>query len=686
MKKSKNILCALAGLLVAVCAPAFATVTIVSLSPSSPSPQLLGASVTWTATATDTGAGPLTFQFNVTPPAGTLGLVKDFNIGTLSSGTYTSQPFVWVPTLSEGAWEIQVVIKDFGTGQTATKTSKFIVSSLVTGTTPVVTPTANPIVALFSAPACAVGSKMRVSFQVESGSTPATLTSYASCRKGTSMNFEIAGMYPSTAYNMFSETLTSGKLKKGPVVTFTTGALPTSLNFPPFTVEVPPTAAADTADSVLLINTTQLGDQPLYPNLATDLTGKVIWYYSASPTHGSTITHPLANGTYLTIQYGQSWNSVSQNQQLLRQVDMAGNVIRETNTGVVQQALLALGAVDGGPCSVYSSPAPVGSACLDTFSHDAIQYTIGTDQYTAVLCDIEKIFPPGTQGDTSGLPVDIRGAMIVVLNADWQAVWYWDNFDPAGGGNGYPQLPVSQIAALNEDCGLNEQGCEGIQLLGTGISPLAHDWIHENSIYYWGTDTTGGTSGSFVWSSRNQDLVTKVDYGNGTGTKDILWTMGVCAASPSFTFDNIYNDSWPWFSGQHYVSIANAGAGPFTIFDDGNTRVSNPGVSKGCKTGLGSGNSRGLALTVNESTMTVTPVMEANLGFYSPANGSSGELSNGNFFFLNPVVLLNINTNVGYSVEIEPNGTENGTQVYNIQGPEAYRAWRMPSLYEPPTI
>src|SRR5260370_24249688 len=100
-----------------------------------------------------------------------------------------------------------------------------------------------------------------------------------------------------------------------------------------------------------------------------------MWYYLASPTHGPTITHPLPNATILTIQYGQSWNTLTQNQQLLRQVDLAGNVIKETNTGVVQQELVALGAVDGGPCHVFGSPAPVGSASLDTFSHHAIQYT-----------------------------------------------------------------------------------------------------------------------------------------------------------------------------------------------------------------------------------------------------------------------------------------------------------------------
>ncbi|MGC9952266.1 MAG: aryl-sulfate sulfotransferase [Bryobacteraceae bacterium] len=672
-------------LLAALASPAFASVRVTALKPSRQTPQPIGTPVTFTATATDSASGPLTFQFNVAAPNHAPALVRDFNAGTLSGGTWTSQPFVWVPSGPEGTYQIQVVAKDFSTGMTATGTVQFTLTPLVTGSSPVVKATANALVALFSAPACAVGSQMRVSFQIQTQATPAVTTNYAPCRNGGTMNFEIAGMYPSTTYTMFSETDTTGKIKNGPTVTFTTGALPKSIKIPSFTVEVPPKSTADTADSVLLINTTQLGDQPLYPNLATDLTGKIQWYYSASPSHGATITHPLANATYLTIEYGKAWNTLTQNQQIMRQIDLAGNVIKETNTGVVQQELLALGAVDGGPCNVFASPAPVGSACLDTFSHDAIQYTVGSDQYTAVLCDIEKIFPIGTQGDTSGLPVDVRGAMIVVLNSDWQAVWYWDNFDPDGGGNGYPQLPISQVAALNESCGLNEEGCEGIQLLGAGISPLARDWVHENSIYYWATDTSGGASGAFVWSSRNQDLVTKVDYNNGTGTKDILWTMGAC--STDFTFNNIYGDPWPWFSGQHYVAIQNSGAGPMTVFDDGNTRVSSPGASKACLPGVGSGNSRGMALTVDETSMTVSPLLSANLGFYSPANGASGMLSNGNYFFLNPVVLLNLETNVSYSVEILPAaGSENGTQVYNIQGPEAYRAWRMPSLYQPPTI
>ena len=670
------------GLLAAVCAPAYAGVTLVSLSPSHVSPQPLGTSVTWTATATDTATNQVTFQFNVALPGGTLAMVKDFNVGTYSAGAWTSQPFVWVPTAYEGGYRIQVVAKDFTSGSSQEKTVEFTVTSLVTGSTPVVTATANPLVALFSAPACAAGSHMRVAFKPQSGSSPPTTTGYSACRSTASMNFEIAGMYPSTTYSMLSQTVTNGKTTNGPTVTFTTGAIPTSVSIPSFTIETPAGSSADTAESMLLVNTTQLGGQPLYANVATDLSAKVMWYYFPSSTEGVTITRPLANATMLTIQYGPAWNTATSNQQLLRQIDLAGNIVKETNTGVVQQELLTLGAVDGGPCNAFSSPPPIGAACLDTFSHDAIQYTIGTTQYTAVLCDIEKIFPPGTQGDTSGLPVDVRGTMIVVLNANWQAVWFWDNFDPDGGGNGYPLLPITKRAALNETCGTNEQGCEGIQLLGPGVAPLARDWIHCNSIYYWPTDTSGGASGDFVWSSRNQDLVMKVDYDNGTGGKDLLWTMGPCGI---LTFNNIYNDPWPWFSGQHDAGIQNNGAGPLTVFDDGNTRVSAPGTSTQCMQGVGAGDSRGIALTIDETNQSVTPLLSQDLGNYSPANGSAQLLSNGNYFYLNPVVLLNLSTDVSYSIEILPTaGTDTGTPVFDVQGPEAYRAWRMPSLYAPP--
>jgi hypothetical protein len=93
--------------------------------------------------------------------------------------------------------------------------------------------------------------------------------------------------------------------------------------------------------------------------------------------------------------------------------------VKETNTGVIQQQLLALGATNAQPCNLISRPAPVSAGCLDDFDHDLIQ-TLPSG-YSAVIADIEKIYPPGAQCDTSGLPVDIIGNMIIVLDSNWQS-------------------------------------------------------------------------------------------------------------------------------------------------------------------------------------------------------------------------------------------------------------------------
>jgi arylsulfate sulfotransferase len=682
MGTAKRVFLCLAGLFAGLCGPALAAIQVVSVRPSLPSPQVVGTSVTWTVTATDSNPGPLTFQFNVAPPGGAAAMARDFNVGTLSSGIWTSQPFVWNPasctnvTLSsgvvaltcqpvEGVYQVQVVVKDFASGETASKTVQFQVTPLATGGAPVAVGTANPLVALFSAPSCAAGSAMRVLFQTQSRSAPATVTNWAPCRPPRTMTFEVAGMYPGTAYRMFSQTLTAGKISNGPPVSFTTGALPSNIPFPSFKLRVPPGSQTDTADSVLLINPIQFGTGPAFANVATDLSGNILWYYSTNPPQSIALTRPLANGTLLTFQAGPTWNPASNRMQLLRQIDLAGNILRETNTGIIQQQLVAMGATDGGPCDGFPSPPPAGSACLNSFSHDAIQTL--PNGYTALLANVEKIFPAGTQGDTSGLPVDIMGNMIVVLDDNWRVVWYFDAFEHAGGP---PQLDINRPPVLGETCAIKDSGCPPMFLLGAGIAPLAHDWLHGNSLYYRPQD------GSLLWSSRNQDWVMKIDYSNGAGSGNILWRLGL---DGDFTFNNIGNDPWPWFSAQHEAGMENNGAGPLTLFDNGNTRVSPPPL------GLGSGNSRGMALTIDEANMQVTPVMSADLGAFSQADGSAQLLSNGNYFFVLPLVFVSQSTVGSYSIEIFPTpGTLTGTQVLNLQGPEGYRGWRMPSLYNPP--
>ena len=671
MKTLPKCLWLLAGWLPGLCAPAFATVQILSITPSLKSPQPIGAVVRWVVRATDSHAGTPTFQFNLAPPGGALALVKDFNVGTFQSGAWTSQPFVWVPTGIEGVYQIQVVIKDFASGETASKTVQFQVSPLVTGSTPVVVATANPLVALFSAPSCPAGSTMQVAFQPQSLKAPQTTTSSISCHPPATMTFEIAGMYPGTTYNMVAQTNTGGVVTNGAPATFTTGALPIDIPFPSYTVNIAATSQTDTADWVILQNVLQFGGNVVYPEVATDLSGNIIWYYNTGQR--MFLTRPLQNGTMLTMQNGLSWNPASTGLQLLRQIDLAGNIVKETNLGVLSEQLVAMGAADAALCNTIPIPTPVGAACIDAFHHDAIQTLPNGD--TAVLVAVEKIFPPGTQGDTTGLPVDIVGDMIVVLDINWQVLWYFDTFQHDSGA---PQLDITRPAVLGETCTAGQSAdCPIISLVTPGISPLAKDWLHANSLYYW------PQSGDIVWSSRNQDWIMKVDYNNGAGTGNILWRMGPCG---DFMFNDLNNDAWPWFSHQHEPGMENGGAGPLTLLDNGNTRYSKPGASTGCIQGVGAGDSRGMALTVDESNMTVTPVLSVNLEVRSFGDGSAQLLSGGNYSFLPSYVRLpGTRDIVSYPIEILPTpGTLTGTQVLNILAPQNYRIWRMPSLYAPP--
>jgi hypothetical protein len=110
--KQFNQSCYILGLFWVLSTSAQAAVTVVSWKQSHNPPQPIGKKIIWTAAATDSGTGPLTFQFWVTPPGRTAVLVKDFNVGTLSGGTWTSQPFVWVPTGPEGLYAVEVVVKE----------------------------------------------------------------------------------------------------------------------------------------------------------------------------------------------------------------------------------------------------------------------------------------------------------------------------------------------------------------------------------------------------------------------------------------------------------------------------------------------------------------------------------------------------------------------------------------------
>ena len=652
------------------------------MTPSVASPQPLGTTVTWTVKATDSTANNLTFQFNVAPPNGTYALLSDFNVGTQSEGTWTAQPLVWTTIAGEGIYSVQVVAKDFSSGQTATKTASFQLNTRVSQGVDAVHATANPLVALFSSPACATGSSKRVAFYT--GTEPTTYTAWAPCNPKESANFYVAGMRTSTPYSMYSQTETNGKVTNGTPITVTTGSLPGRTEggfFPSFTVTIPPPPTDP--NPMLLWSFTKV----IVP-VATDLNGNIVWFYGNGA--GTLLTRPLSGGTMLTIQNGTSWDSSNQVQQILREIDLAGNIVHETNTGVVASQLVAMGVQDATPCGQIIQPAKVGDACLNDFHHDAIRYVIDGQDYTAFMAHIEKLYPPGTQGNTSGNNVDILSEMVIVLNSAWQVVWSYNTFD---------ELDIQRTAPLGETCSAGASDCPTDLFLGT----VANDWTHANTVDYVAAPTTmNPDGGNFLLSMRDQDLVVRINYNNGSGScapspapNCLQWSMGppdnlACPTSHCFTFDNITNDAWPWFSHQHDVTYAVNGAnitingitGPLlTIFDNGNTRYSLPPLGLGTNCGPNDCNSRGMALMVDEATWSVTPVLLQNLGVKTTALGGAGVLSNGNYTFQS-----GLPTTEAIEISASPNKTT-GAVILNVGTVDySYRGWQMPNLYNPPVL
>src|SRR5262249_42816329 len=121
---------------------------LVSLAPSEAAPQLVGERVAWTATATGFGATPV-YQFSTAPHGVAFHVVRDFS---------PTSTFTWAP-MQEGTYDIEVTVKDgYQAAETCSAVVADAVAPRVSDSDAVVTPTANPLVALYSVPPSAAGS------------------------------------------------------------------------------------------------------------------------------------------------------------------------------------------------------------------------------------------------------------------------------------------------------------------------------------------------------------------------------------------------------------------------------------------------------------------------------------------------------------------------------------------------
>jgi hypothetical protein len=582
-----------------------------TLSPSEAAPQLVGERIVWTASATDLGANPV-YQFRVGPEDGPLHVLRDFS---------PANNFTWTP-MQEGTYDVEVIAKQ-GFQATDTESADVfdLVNSRVTGTDAVITPTLNPLVALYSVPPTQPGpgphGTVHVEFSVAGDQPSWRSTNELPSLPGESTNFFVAGMLPNTTYEMrhvFSDGSSSSP------ELFTTGSIPSTLTFPTLTVVQPPGPQSD-VDQDLVYHSLSLSPLSSQSNpFATDLQGRVVWYYdlqqSSLGINNMNTGTLVPGGTVLGLgidrysvpnQYGVRPRNV------LREINLAGDPVRETNLAAVNAQLAAMGHY------------PIYGFFIDVQRlPDGSTVTQGVSERTVEI---------------NGTPTNYVGTMLLVLDQNFQVTWAWDAFD---------HLDVNRGPVLGE-----------IVQPGTPVTSVvpnlpAVEWLHNNAVAWSPAD------GNLIISARMQDWVIKINYGNGQGDGHVVWRLG---KDGDFTVNS--TDPNPWFSHQHNVHYIDDST--LILFDNGNTRrATDPNAD-----------SRGQVWKLDEQTMTATLLVNIDLGNYSSALGAAQRLSNGNFSFTSGFQGQPPNQ-FGQTIEVLPDGTK--AYVLEVNKIE-FRSYRMRTLY-----
>ena len=424
----------------------------VTLTPSAPSPTPAGTAVAWSANATGSvGNANFWYRFRVRPLGGNFHVVRDYGPETT---------LLWATT-REGSYEMEVSARYRDTSATVATSAVYQISSPVSNT-PVINPTPNPLLFLYSAPPCQTGYRMRVNYQSSGGALQQT--PFHPCETGSSMNFYIAGLLAHAVYKAWHVVDTGSQFINGPEIAFATAdsGAPAQL----FTETVIQPAPAGTG--ILLASS-------FVAPAATDLNGNLIWYASNGI---SFITSVEPGGNFWGIL---ETSHADASQQRIRKFDLAGTTLLETNAARVNEQLAAM-----------------GRRPISAFHHDVKTLPDGR---IAALAAVEQILTD-VQGPG---PVDIIGDMIIVFDSELNVVWTWDTFD---------HLDVKRPAVLGEVCTSAGGGCPPYNLAAN-----ANDWTHGNSIQQ-------TPDGHLLYSSRHQDWLIKINYNQGLGDGGVIWRLG----------------------------------------------------------------------------------------------------------------------------------------------------------------
>lgn len=428
----------------------------------------------------------------------------------------------------------------------------------------------------------------------------------------TTLHILVAGMNPSSTYHMRAHAQwASGATWVDQDRTFTTGAVA-------MTPAASPNGSAGTLPVITVNHSAPLGTSPA-PGV------ELLSFGANSPVatdlNGNILWYcntpavpikPLSNGHFF-VNTGTD----------LQEVDLTCKVLRDVSYTQVNQSLQANG-------YDFTIPAPLGQAGGNPFHHDMLALPNG---HWIGLCEIAKNFDnlTGYSGTTQ-----VVGDALVDIDPNGNVVWAWSAFDHLDP-NRHPYFGLP-------------------------------DWTHSNALVY-------TADGNLLLSMRAQSWILKIDYANGKGTGDILWTLG---EGGSFTLAG--GDPSQWFYSQHYPNLltTNGSLTTLAVYDDGNFRtysdgsVCGPPPAPACF-------SRATIFQVDESTQLATLLWQDTPGFFCVWGGSVGVLSNGNVEFDNTDV---ITTNSSQIVEVTPGSNPQVVWQMDISGGAfAYRGMRIPSLY-----
>jgi arylsulfate sulfotransferase len=573
------------------------------LVPNLPSPQPLGTTITWSVTGDPPQPGDkVDFRLAVRP-----GVAGE---STRIVYDYTKQrDFEWTP-MQEMPYTVTAFVRNTTSGETTRLRAVFVALPRAMAQ-PVVTTTRNPLVALYSAPPCALGLTMEVAFAA-AGDPRLQATDRKACDGNLTVNIFVAGMRAQTTYRLrhVLRDADGNPAGGGAPIPFTTGTPEPGL--PTVRVTMPPGPSMSEEDDILLTAANSGTGTPI----ATDLEGNLVWYYT-SPDQGQCVflrTRPGGNLFLLSDPV------VPEDRDVLREVDLASNIVRQTTSRRVTEVLRGL-----------------GQPPISLFHHEA---RILPNGHLLIFGSTERIFVD-VQGPG---PVDVLGDMVIDLDENMQPVWAAKMFDV---------LDVSRPAVLGEVCLDGEFACPPLWL-----DDQANDWTHTNSIDYSPGD------GNLIVSSRHQDWIFKIDYRDGAGTGGLIWRLG---REGDFTLAGAANDAW--FSHQHDANYI--GDDQVLLYDNGNGHAD-------CLANPAQCVSYGKVYALNEAALTATPVLNASLGNYSFAIGAAQRLSNGNYAFTSGIYA---GSGRARSHEVDPDG--NMVFELEVSQ-RAYRSFRLRDLYTPP--